>query len=376
MTNALHRSLPHLPTPHRGAGDVRRRSLTPTHLQAVPRLVEPAEEPAVSPVLDAAVVATAAPVPVAQTPEQWTVHEATQRWLRHLKLERNMSSNTLMAYSRDIGRLVRWLTEQDCGDSVTDLQRDLLVEYVHELREGGLQPRSVARHLSTLRTFGHWLVDRRLLQDNPAALLDQPRLERDLPDVLTKEEVERLLQAPGQTGDRAIRDTAMLEVLYATGLRVSELVGLTLQDIDFDRGVVRCMGKGRKERLVPMGEVAQARLMQYLEHVRPTLARSGQGRSRRSAGPQSLFLTSQCKSMTRQGFWKLVKRHALAAGIDKVISPHKLRHSFATHLLAGGADLRAVQALLGHADIGTTQIYTHVHRDRLREIYDRFHPRA
>lgn len=329
----------------------RPRQPTPSRLQAVPRQPE-----------------VTAPVTLG-------VEEAAQRWLRHCKLERNMSGNTLLAYSRDIGRLCKWLVDCDSDDDVALLQRDLLVEYVHELRESGLQARSVARHLSTLRSFGHWLVDRRHLADNPAALLDQPKLARELPDVLTREEVERLLHAPGQEGDRAIRDTAMLEVLYATGLRVSELVGLTLADIDFDRGVVRCMGKGRKERLVPMGEVAQARLLRYLEHVRPGLARVGSGGRRRST-TQALFLTSQCKPMTRQGFWKLIKRYALLAGIDKPISPHKLRHSFATHLLAGGADLRAVQALLGHADIGTTQIYTHVHRDRLREIYDRFHPRA
>jgi integrase/recombinase XerD len=202
-----------------------------------------------------------------------------------------------------------------------------------------------------------------------------PKQGRDLPDVLSQEEVLRLLAAPGTAHDRAVRDTAMLETLYATGLRVSELVNLMLSDVDFDRGLVRCIGKGRKERLVPIGEIARARLVDYLEKARPSLAR-GNGRVRKGPQAQSLFLTSQCKPMTRQGFWKLVKRYALVAAIDKPISPHKLRHSFATHLLAGGADLRAVQALLGHADIGTTQIYTHVQRDRLREIYDRFHPRA
>ena len=234
----------------------RPRQPTPTHLQAVPRTGE-------LPTLPVAVVDVIPGPPVA---------DCAQRWLRHCKLERNMSSNTILAYSRDIGRLVLWLTEQECL-TVDLMLRPLLVEYVHELRGSGLQARSVARHLSTLRTFGHWLVDRRHLNDNPAALLEQQKLERDLPDVLTREEVEQLLRAPGQEGDRAVRDTAMLEVLYATGLRVSELVGLTLQDIDLERGVVRCMGKGRKERLVPMGEVARARLLLYLEHVRPQLAK-------------------------------------------------------------------------------------------------------
>lgn len=305
-----------------------------------------------------------------------TLTQTVERFLRHLRLERNMSTNTLTAYGRDLQRMVRYMHDEAGIDQPAELDRDLLHEYLVALRDGGLQPRSIARHMSTLRTWGHYLVDRALVDENPATLLDMPKLEQDLPDVLTTTEVERLLAAPGSAGERAIRDTAMLETLYATGLRVSELVNLTLTDVDFDRGVVRCMGKGRKERLVPIGEVARARLLGYLEQARPGLARTAGGRARRSGGSQSLFITSQGKAMTRQGFWKLVKRHAASAGIDKPISPHKLRHSFATHLLAGGADLRAVQAMLGHADIGTTQIYTHVHRERLREIYDRFHPRA
>jgi integrase/recombinase XerD len=170
--------------------------------------------------------------------------------------------------------------------------------------------------MSTIRSFCHYLVDRGLLSDSPAALLDAPKQGQDLPDVLTKEEVARLLAAPGSEGDRALRDTAMLETLYATGLRVSELVNLTLHDIDFDRGVVRCIGKGRKERQVPIGEVARAHLLAYLEHARPALARPA-GRSKRGPTCQALFLTSQCKPMTRQGFWKLVKRYALVAGIAK-----------------------------------------------------------
>ncbi len=301
---------------------------------------------------------------------------SVEKFLRHLRLERNMSSNTLTAYGRDLHRLAVYMQEQFGIEDPQDLDSDALHEYLCDLRENGLQPRSVARHMSTIRTFGSYLVDRGLLRENPATLLELPKLDQDLPDVLTTEEVERLLSAPAGSADRSIRDAAMLETLYATGLRVSELVNLTLTDIDFDRGVVRCMGKGRKERLVPIGEVARFKLLTYLENARPTLSRSGAMRGKRGGQCNSLFITSQCKAMTRQGFWKLVKRYAAVACIDKPISPHKLRHSFATHLLAGGADLRAVQAMLGHADIGTTQIYTHVHRERLREIYDRFHPRA
>lgn len=304
-----------------------------------------------------------------------TIQQATDRYLRWLRLERNMAANTVTAYGRDLMRMVRWLDDQVGVTMPAELDHDTLYEYLMDLQQGGLQPRSIARHMSTIRSFCHYLVDRGLLSDSPAALLDAPKQGQDLPDVLSKDEVARLLAAPGSHGDRPLRDTAMLETLYATGLRVTELVSLTLQDIDFDRGVVRCVGKGRKERQVPIGEVARSHLLAYLEHARPALARPA-GRSKRGQPCQSLFLTSQCKPMTRQGFWKLVKRYALQAGISKAISPHKLRHSFATHLLAGGADLRAVQALLGHADIGTTQIYTHVHRERLREIYDRYHPRA
>jgi len=304
-----------------------------------------------------------------------TLRAAAERYLRHLKLERNMAGNTLVAYGRDLRRLVDYLDEQHGVEEPADVDRDLLHEYLVDLHEDGLQPRSIARHLSTVRCFCAWLLDRGLVAVNPTALLDAPKWDPGLPDVLSPDEVERLLAAPGCASERALRDTAMLQTLYATGLRVSELVHLVLHDLDLERGLLRCVGKGRKERFVPIGEVARLGLAAWLERGRPVLLRAGQ-RSRRGASPQALFITSQCKPMTRQGFWKLLKRYAVEAGIDKPISPHKLRHSFASHLLAGGADLRAVQALLGHADIGTTQIYTHVQKDRLREVYDRFHPRA
>ena len=301
--------------------------------------------------------------------------QTIERYLRHLKLERNMAGNTLTAYGRDLRRFAAYLDDQHGVQDVAELDRDLLHDYLAELHGDGLQPRSIVRHLSTLRNYCAWLLDRNLVRENPAALLDTPKWNPGLPEVLSRDEIERLLAVPGDRHERAVRDTAMLQTLYATGLRVSELVHLTLHDLDLERGLLRCVGKGRKERLVPIGEVARAGLIAYLEVGRPQLLRNG-NHNKRGPQAQSLFITSQCKAMTRQGFWKLVKRYANEAGIDKPISPHKLRHSFATHLLAGGADLRAVQALLGHADIGTTQIYTHVQRDRLREVYDRFHPRA
>ncbi len=297
-------------------------------------------------------------------------------FLRYLRLERNMSHNTVTAYGRDLNRMLRHFNDTDGPTHPAGMNRDVLMDYLRALRQDGLQPRSVARHMSTLRSWCRFLVDRDVVEDNPAAVLDMPQTARKLPEVLSREEVDCLLKAPGLDTPRGMRDSAMLETLYATGTRVSELVHLTLDDVDFDRGVVRCLGKGRKERLVPIGEVARERLLLYLREARPFLVRSPDARGRRGGAAASLFITSQGRAMSRQGFWKLLKRYAERAGLDKPMSPHRLRHSFATHLLAGGADLRAVQALLGHVDIGTTQIYTQVHREKLREIYDRTHPRA
>ena len=302
--------------------------------------------------------------------------DTIERFLLHLRLERNLSANTVTAYGRDLHRFERFVLTTLKLTLPSDLTRDVLMEYLGDLREGGLHDRSVARHMSTLRAFSRFLVDLGELDESPAALLDMPQQPRTLPDVLTPAEVASLLAAPDADTARGLRDRAMLETLYATGLRVTELVSLRNGDVDFDRGVVTCMGKGRKERLVPIGEQARATLLCYLSDGRPFIARSAAARSRRGGHTAPLFITGQGRQMTRQGFWKLIKRHAEAAGIDKPISPHRLRHSFATHLLAGGADLRSVQAMLGHADIGTTQIYTHVHRERLRVIYDRAHPRA
>lgn len=302
--------------------------------------------------------------------------DAIERFLTHLRLHRNLSTNTCTAYGRDLTRFERFATTRMEVREVAGLGRPLLNEYLAELRQAGLHDRSVARHMSTLRSFGRYLVEEGLLEESPAALLDMPATPRPLPEVLTPEEVDRLLSAPDLETARGLRDAAMLETLYATGLRVTELVSLRMIDIDFDRGVVLCMGKGRKERMVPIGENAREMLQRYISDGRPYIARGAGARSRRNGPNAALFVTAQSRAMTRQGFWKLIKRYAEKAGIEKPISPHRLRHSFATHLLAGGADLRAVQALLGHADIGTTQIYTHVHRERLRNIYDEAHPRA
>lgn len=296
------------------------------------------------------------------------IASAINEFLAHVRLERNLARNTALAYGRDLERFRAWCDDQPGLKATTSVTAEVLAEYLSDLHDSELHGRSIARHLSSLRSFFRYLVDFGDVSDNPAALLERPTLPRPLPRVLSTEQVERLLHSPGLTSARAIRDTAMLETLYATGLRVSELCSLRLEDLDLQRGLVRTLGKGRKERLVPIGDAALVALRRYLEGPRGEL---GGAEAR-----QDLFVNGRGRRMTRQGFWKLLRRHADAAGIDQPISPHKLRHSFATHLLAGGADLRVVQTLLGHADIGTTQIYTQVQGERLRQVVDRHHPRG
>jgi integrase/recombinase XerD len=243
-----------------------------------------------------------------------------------------------------------------------------VLDYLAFLTERKLAPRSQARRLIALRQLFKFLKAERLCPTDPTEDVDLPRYGRKLPEFLTVEEVDRLLAAPDRRTPRGARDAAMLETLYATGLRVSELVKLRLRDVNFDAGYLMAFGKGRKERLVPVGESALVALRSYVEGARNVFS-----------GPRALdalFLTHHGRSMTRQGFWKLLGRYAVVAAIRKRTSPHKLRHSFATHLVERGADLRSVQAMLGHADIGTTEIYTHLSRGHLRALYDRFFPRA
>jgi integrase/recombinase XerD len=257
-----------------------------------------------------------------------------------------------------------------------------VLDYLALLTERKLSARSQARRLIALRQFFRFLKAERGCDVDPTEEIDLPRFGRKLPDFLSVEEVDRLMAAPDRRTPRGARDGAMLETLYATGLRVSELIRLGLADVNFDAGYLMAFGKGRKQRLVPVGEVALAGLRAYVETARPTFVAGTTSRRRRvparggRAQPHALFLTRHGRTMTRQAFWKLLGRYAIAAGIRKRISPHKLRHSFATHMVERGADLRAVQAMLGHADIGTTEIYTHVSRAHLRTVYDRFHPRA
>ncbi len=288
------------------------------------------------------------------------------RFLEHLVVERGLAQNSLEAYQRDLTRYGSYLNGRQ--QQVTTLDRAEVPRYLLGLREAGLSPRSVARHLAAIRQFHRFLVREGHSTDDPTAHLESPRPWRRLPTVLSSEEVERLLALRAATNPQALRDHAMLEVLYASGLRVSELVGLRLADLDLSVGVVRILGKGDKERLVPLGEVAVASLRAYLAHGRPRL-------EKRLAYPY-VFLGRHGRGLTRQTFWQLLKRYVGAAGITKRVTPHTLRHSFATHLLERGADLRSVQLMLGHADIGTTQIYTHLSRAHLKAIYDKHHPRA
>jgi integrase/recombinase XerD len=287
-------------------------------------------------------------------------------YLDHLRVERALSPRTLEAYARDLANLARH-AEEGGNTLAASLSPSVIASHMVRLGREGIGARSAARKLSAARGLCRFLVRSRVLESDPCALIDRPRLGRRLPQVLAFDEVLRLLDAPSPDEPRGRRDRAMLHTMYAAGLRVSELVRLELGDVDRKRGVVRAFGKGNKRRLVPIGEPALAALDAYL------VDRAGHRHAARSA---VLFLSPRGKALTRQAFFKRVRHHARVAGIDKPLSPHKLRHSFATHLLQGGADLRSVQALLGHADISTTEIYTHVAAEHLRRAYDRAHPRA
>ena len=288
------------------------------------------------------------------------------RYLESLEVERGLSRNTVDGYRNDLSRLGEALARKGGRDLLAALAADLSA-HMRDLQRQGLSPRSSARALSAIRGFYENLVTVGERKDNPAVNLLPPKLWKPLPKVLSEDEVEALLAAPDVGTPLGARDRAMLELLYATGLRVSELVGLTLPQLRLDVGFLIAFGKGSKERVVPVGEQAEMWVQRYLREVRPGLVR---GRH------QAVFANKDGDPMSRVGFWMLVKKHGLRAGIGAEISPHVLRHSFATHLLEHGADLRAVQAMLGHADISTTQIYTHIHQQRLKSLYDRFHPRS
>ena len=287
-------------------------------------------------------------------------------YLDHLRVERGLAENSLVAYGHDLARLAAYARER--RRSVLDLRQRDLTDFISRLREGGLSARSTARAVHALRGMYRFGLREGRIAVDPMENLKAPRSFQALPRYLTSAQVDALLAAPDVATPLGLRDRAILEVLYATGLRVSELIGLRPTDLDLEVGVLTCFGKGRKERLVPLGRTARKWVRRYLDEVRAV-------RRKRPPGPE-LFLSNRGGRLSRMGLWGLVRRHAVAAGVERTLTPHVLRHSFATHLLERGADLRALQAMLGHADISTTQIYTHVTRERLRKVYDQYHPRA
>lgn len=290
-----------------------------------------------------------------------------EQFLDAIWMERGLSENTLVAYRNDLNAYARWLASQQQTD-LTAVGRDDVQTYLAQRVAAKASPRSTARLLSTLRRFYAWLRRENRISQDPTALIEAPKLGRPLPKTLTELEVEALLAAPDTQTPLGMRDRTMLEVIYASGLRVSELVNLTVMQLNLQQGVIRVTGKGNKERLVPLGDEAMNWLQRYIQDVRLALL-NGQTRD-------ALFVTQRREAMTRQAFWYMIKRHARSAGIEKALSPHTLRHAFATHLLNHGADLRVVQMLLGHSDLSTTQIYTHVARARLKDLHARHHPRG
>jgi integrase/recombinase XerD len=283
-----------------------------------------------------------------------------------LALEDGASPRTIEAYRRDIIRCAAFMREQGIT-TATAITPGALREFVYHLKDLGLAGTSIRRNISALRTWFRIMLAEGLVTHDPTERLDSPAQFRTLPEVLSVEDVLKLLAAPGLDERLAFRDRAMLEVAYGAGLRVSEWIGLALKDVLLEEGLVRVLGKGNKERLVPIGRTAIGALAVYVRELRPVLER-GEGKG-------ILFLNGQGKPLTRMGAWKMLRKYVTMAGIEKPVSPHTLRHSFATHLLEGGADLRAVQEMLGHADIATTQIYTHVDREYLRSVHRQFHPR-
>lgn len=288
-------------------------------------------------------------------------------FITYLSVERGLALNTLESYGRDLRQYSQYL-EKDDESALDQASRSTIVDYLLHLQKQGKATATIARRLAALKAFYQFLVREKYLEMDPTANLESPKLEKRLPKVLSIREVEMLLQAPGPSTPAGLRDRAMLELLYATGIRVSELVSLNSVDVNLDMGYIRCTGKGSKERIVPLGSMAIKSVREYLDH--------GRGKLVRDREELAMFVNHHGRRLTRQGFWKIVKKYAEDAKINKEITPHTLRHSFATHLLENGADLRSVQEMLGHADISTTQIYTHITKGRLKEIYAKTHPRA
>ncbi len=287
-------------------------------------------------------------------------------FLNYLSVERGLSKNTISSYGSDLLSFLDYLESKGIVD-IGKIERNDITEHLLRLKDNGLSGNSVSRALVAIKMFYKFLAQERFIKDDVAGILESPKLIRPLPNVLDMSEVKKLLDAPDIRSWIGIRDKAALELMYATGMRVSEVVELGTGTLNLDVGFIKCKGKGDKERMVPIGSEARSAISRYMEKVRPSLLKSG--------NDNHLFLTRLGKKISRQSFWKMMKKYALTAKIRKEITPHTLRHSFATHLLERGADLRVVQEMLGHSDIATTQIYTHIDKGRLKSIHKQFHPR-
>ncbi len=291
-------------------------------------------------------------------------------FFNYLQVERGLAENTILAYSRDINRFVDFIESRSTHDLDAVTASDVLL-YMSGLRESGISVRSLSRNLSALKTFFKFLSREKLIANSPTSNIDTPKIFQKLPIYLSERDVNDLLDAPDSESDIGLRDKALLELMYATGLRVSELVFLKTGNLNFTMGFINVFGKGSKERIVPIGEISSRWLQKYLDEGRGKLVKN------KLADKGFLFVNARGgKSLSRVGVWKLIKKYALIARIDKNITPHTLRHSFATHLLEHNADLRSVQLMLGHSDISTTQIYTHITSERMKKVYNRYHPRA
>ncbi len=288
-------------------------------------------------------------------------------FIAYILIEKGLSEQTVVSYTSDLQRYALFL-EQNKIDILSENDTYQILKHLIDLRDEGLSASSRARHLVTLRSFYKYLYQEKLLKKDPSKLIDFPKSGLKLPDTLNVEEVTRLLNAPDPVKSKGKRDSAMIELLYAAGLRVSELVNMKMVNLNLEASFIRVFGKGSKERIVPIGNYARDKTEDYIKNARPYLLKSYVS--------EYLFIARAGNPMTRQGFWKMLNKYALIAKIDKNISPHTLRHSFATHLLEGGADLRVVQLMLGHADIATTQIYTHISKEHLKNIHTKFHPRS
>jgi len=295
------------------------------------------------------------------------IRQLVDRYMNYLIVEKGLAKATIESYSEDLSKYIKFLTSHKIRQ-IADADSAVILKHLIALRDEGIGTRSRARHLVAIRGFYKFLVQEKVLLKDPAKIIDLPKSGLKLPDVLSVDEISVIISAPDISTSKGLRDAAMLELLYAAGLRVSELIHVRLQDINLEVGFIRTIGKGSKERVVPIGAFAKQKINDYLTNSRPLLLKNHSS--------HYLFVAHAGKPMTRQAFWKLLKKYSIQAGIEKEITPHSFRHSFASHLLEGGADLRAVQMMLGYVDISTTQIYTHVARDHLKKLHEKYHPRG